>query len=276
MFERYRRYIATLGGLTLVLSLFVLAAQAQTVRQPESTQVNQLGNTARYASRLTGEALVCSPGSDRDDEIYKCRAAPKLRFIDHVVRVFFRFVRDPIALLTLGLFVIGGVQVEIGRRTALRQLRAYVFLDHTSLHDGSTANPPWPQQQVGTPAIVSVVKNFGQTPAYDVLHWSVVDVKRATEEYLLIPQAPLSNTSAAILPPTSTIPRVRTFHRLLTPHEIAEIETGVSAIFYYGRIEFRDAFKRKRVMNYRLKYTGAWPPPPNASMTYCDGGNHAN
>jgi hypothetical protein len=61
------------------------------------------------------------------------------------------------------------VMVSNGRR----QLRAYIFLDGGALADGMTLNPPRPEH-ANRPGWVAVIKNSGQTPAYNVLTWAEI------------------------------------------------------------------------------------------------------
>jgi hypothetical protein len=66
---------------------------------------------------------------------------------------------------------------------------------------------------------------------------------------------------------------------MLSPQEIEGIKNGSYAVFVYGRIEYRDAFKRPRWSTYKLHYTNsAWPPigKGGAVMTFSPHGNEAN
>ncbi len=77
-------------------------------------------------------------------------------------------------------------QMEI---TAERQLRAYVHLDHVRIED-----------PLGTPKIRARIKNFGQTPGYDVQFW----MRGALREYPLT--LPLQRGSAELSPRTELAP----------------------------------------------------------------------
>jgi hypothetical protein len=55
--------------------------------------------------------------------------------------------------------------------------------------------------------------------------------------------------------------------------EISEIRSFKKAIYVHGRIEYEDAFKRKRFTNFRLVYAGQYPPPPSAVFSFCQEGN---
>jgi len=64
--------------------------------------------------------------------------------------------------------------------------------------------------------------------------------------------------------------------RPLAANEIADIAAGVRAIYVYGRIEYRDAFEKERFANFRLHYSGPYPPVPNAVLYFSEKGNDAN
>jgi hypothetical protein len=120
------------------------------------------------------------------------------------------------------------------------------------------------------------VKNSGQTPAYEVIHWGGLDVRRIDEEPLLIALRPLLRQGMNTIPPGGVI--TKTLHRaaLLSEAEINGIIAGSYAIYIWGRIEYKDAFDRDRFTNYRLKFTGQYPPPAGVTMTFCDGGNETD
>src|SRR5262249_43579801 len=73
----------------------------------------------------------------------------------------------------------------------------------------------------------------------------------------------------------SQMPKHLAFHRALSEDEIEDIRFGRKAIYVYGRAEYRDAFSRKRFSNFRLRYTGVYPPAKGASLSVCDEGNEA-
>ena len=72
------------------------------------------------------------------------------------------------------------------------------------------------------------------------------------------------------------MPKLRWLGRPLTQGEISEILLGSKAIYYYGVIQYRDAFKRKRSTKFRLVYAGKFPPPKGVIFSICEKGNEAN
>jgi hypothetical protein len=161
-------------------------------------------------------------------------------------------------------------------RTAKRQLRAYVVMDASQLGDGTMLTPPQPPR-ANVPGVVALMKNTGQTPAYAVVSWGDIAVMQPLNENRLIPP-PLSgvSVSANTLGAGQTNSKAIWFSRALTQTELTDVANGTQAIYYYGRIEYRDAFKQKRYTNFRLKYQGQFPPLPGVVLLYCSEGNETN
>jgi hypothetical protein len=157
-----------------------------------------------------------------------------------------------------------------------RQLRAYLAVDTVGIFEGNMVSPPQPAR-VNTPGIAMFIKNYGQTPAYKVVSMARIAVIPVIDETLsLVLPAQLEQRFATTLSAGSTFNKALWFDRPLTLNEIADIATGVRAIYAYGRIEYVDAFKKYRVSNFRLHYTGQFPPLPNAVLSISDKGNDAN
>jgi hypothetical protein len=62
----------------------------------------------------------------------------------------------------------------------------------------------------------------------------------------------------------------------LAENELEGIRVGSYAVYVWGRIEYKDAFGMDRFTNYRMKYSGLWPPVGSANLTFCDGGNETD
>ena len=85
-------------------------------------------------------------------------------------------------------------------------------------------------------------------------------------------------TSYSVLGPNVGSTSRRWYNRALTPAEITDIQNGVKAIYLYGRIEYRDAFKsrKKRFTTFRLHYVGLFPPASPSAFTFSTNGNDAD
>jgi hypothetical protein len=170
----------------------------------------------------------------------------------------------------IGLIVTIWVTIVNGRR----QLRAYVFPEEVGIIDGTMLNPPNPIH-FNKPGVVLSFPNSGQTPAYHVVSWAQIEVIEPKDENsLTVPR--LKRIFERPIGANGKMPKAIWFGRVLSPAEIADIGTGKKVIYLHGRLEYRDAFKRKRYSNYRLAYAGKFPPPPNVGMSFTQSGNSAN
>jgi hypothetical protein len=175
-----------------------------------------------------------------------------------------------LTFVTAGLVWVGYQQV----RTTRFQLRAYVFPDSAALVDGTMLNPPIPIH-ANVPGVVLLWKNTGQTPAANVVSWAQIAVIEPINEHTLV-VPPLRNIFATHLGANASGTKSLWFNRPLTPNEIGDVQAGARAICIYGRIEYRDIFEKKRWTNFRLAYSGPFPPPPGVIFNVCDKGNDAH
>jgi hypothetical protein len=156
-----------------------------------------------------------------------------------------------------------------------RQLRAYVLPENAGLMEGNMLTPPQPAR-ANIPGVGMLVKNGGQTPAYDVVSWAQIAVIQVAQENIALAIPPIQRQFPHTLGGGCTFNKSLWFDRQLTAAEIADIAIGTRAIYFYGRIEYRDAFTRTRYTNFRLRYTGQFPPPPNVIFNFSEQGNDAN
>jgi len=189
-----------------------------------------------------------------------------------------------------GLGVIGGVLAWLTiltmRWSSERQLRAYVVVERGII--ANVANPVHNRRdspetvariidpQAGPHAQITI-KNTGQTPAYNLVHWASMDIR----EYPLtteLPPMPQPEHSFWNVLGTS-VPEVKTLRmpRPLTEEEIEGLRNGSRAIYCHGEIMYKDAFK-KRWARYRCMYVA----PAcgiigiGTDLVYCEEGNEAN
>jgi|SRR5579862_584756 len=155
-----------------------------------------------------------------------------------------------------------------------RQLRAYVGPENIGLFEGNMMSPPQ-AARVNVPGIAMLIKNSGQTPAYKVVSWAQIAVIPVKDEHLQLALPKMEERFSNTLSAGSTFNKSLWFDRPLTATEIADLGTGVRAIYLYGRIEYQDAFKKRRFTNFRFHYIGQFPPPPNVILSFSDRGNDA-
>jgi hypothetical protein len=127
-----------------------------------------------------------------------------------------------LALVTAGFAAwFASDQVSVARDTEHRQLRAYIFVTQAGTTGLSTTKP--------TEAHV-VIRNSGQTPAYDLSIRAGVWLR----EFPLAGPLPQQTATARIpLGPGSDYKLEGDIHRQLTDQEIAEVNNGSKAIYVY-------------------------------------------
>jgi hypothetical protein len=147
-------------------------------------------------------------------------------------------------VVTFLLIAVGVAQVTIMRFTARRQLRAYVFIESVEFSD----------IEIGaSPTVVIKVKNYGQTPAYDLGQWAAVGLD--TFPVPQHPPGPLPNSDlprralgngdvASLHPAPDRVP--------LNQADMAAIDAAQSAIWVVGEVRYRDVFRKRRYTRFRL------------------------
>jgi hypothetical protein len=162
--------------------------------------------------------------------------------------------------------------VNLARDNAERQLRAYVFVDSAQVVNVIEGG--------GSPESHVVIKNFGQTPAYDVVNISGI----AMDEYPSPPTLNLTMTDedfgaekpAMAMGPSDTSFSVIPSKRPPVPPEIrSAVINGTWVVYVYGEIRYKDVFGRKQWTKYRLMMGG----PAGTSgglLVGCDDGNQAS
>jgi hypothetical protein len=160
-------------------------------------------------------------------------------------------------------------------RNGRRQLRAYVLPENSGILEGTTLVPPQPAK-ANVPGVGMLIKNGGQTPAYNVISVAKIAVIPVVNENTALPLPPMVQQFPLTLGAGSTFSKALWFDRPLTVQEISDIGIGIQAIYLFGRIEYRDAFKKRHFANFRLHYMGQFPPHPTAYFNFSQRGNDAN
>jgi hypothetical protein len=203
-----------------------------------------------------------------------------------------RLTSDPVAFFTMALaFITGGLAVYTAllwrstsklvsgaEQTAQRQLRAYVHPDSISIYDGSSLSPPR-MDKINVPGVVMTWRNTGESPAKDVVIWSKMAVFAIRSEAKIRPPASLQkqfpNTLGRGIPGNRSL----WYKRALTAAQCEDIASGRLGIYFYGRIEYRDIFNKRRWTNFKFVYTNsAYPPVGNGGGVFniCQSGNTAD
>jgi hypothetical protein len=152
--------------------------------------------------------------------------------------------------------------------TAERQLRAYVLVSSAKVHDFGIERPP--RAEV-------IIKNSGQTPAFDLSPWAGFVIGDFPLNIELIDPPPSIKKSQATLGAGDTSGHLTPAGRPLTKIEIDMIKSGTKAIYVFGEIKYQDIFKKtERTTHYRMMYGGGGGATPDGALIFCEEGNDAN
>jgi hypothetical protein len=178
-----------------------------------------------------------------------------------------------IAALTLALVIVGYVQakriqqtIETMDDTAERQLRAYVWF---------TVSPTRPLM----PTIImrGVIKNTGQTPAYETCFWANTEVfsHPLPVGQVFSTAPPIIDAPRYVVNPGSEHFSDNTSDTPLTEEQMASIMNGTMRLYSWGEIRYIDAFKKERYSRFKLYWQRA-EGPLYGTWVYCDDGNTAS
>ncbi|MHB1959212.1 MAG: hypothetical protein ACYCO5_09290 [Acidobacteriaceae bacterium] len=185
-----------------------------------------------------------------------------------------------IALLTL--FFIAA-QVWLMRSTAQRQLRAYVLAETGTIVN--VANPDksrGPKFKTGAelahsewgPIVKIQIKNTGQTPAYDVVHWAAIYHRELPLKSPLPPMPIEQEFNKSPMGPGIPITKVLFFGPPLSVEQVTSLKDGSAAIYCQGIIRYRDTFMKKHFTRYRLMHCiHGGRIGVNTDLTFCEEGN---
>jgi hypothetical protein len=149
-------------------------------------------------------------------------------------------------------------------RTTRSQLRAYVFVYQSEISDISSDK---------NLTIKVVVKNFGQTPAYNVIIYWGIDIAAfpLVDE---LPRASIEHAKMNLGPGGEQILNFRS-DEPINVEQRARITQKIAAVYIHGEIKYADAFKIQRFTNFRLYKGGhAGVSGPELSVSIDD--NEAN
>jgi hypothetical protein len=134
------------------------------------------------------------------------------------------------ALFTFLTAVFAGKTVQVMQGTAKQQLRAYVLVDDTKLEEDG---PRWLKGKV-------IFKNFGETPASNVVHWTGIGIRPYPLVEGLPPPTKGPAQHAAMGGGGSWTYR---FDRQFTTEEWNAVLDGTAVRFHvYGLIKYRDIY----------------------------------
>jgi hypothetical protein len=155
--------------------------------------------------------------------------------------------------------------VRGAEQTAERQLRAYVMIDNAQIEGVRVGD---------IPSAKLIIKNSGQTPAYNVTHWCSVGygaypftgiVPGGEDEDVALPPRPLA--------PGGLISTWADETRRLDAATMNALLYKSHAVYVVGQIRYEDAFGHRRETDFLLLAGG--PIPPDGTLGCYYHGNRA-
>jgi hypothetical protein len=150
------------------------------------------------------------------------------------------------------------------RRTAQRELRARVFVEHAERFGMLSAS---------SYSVAVTIKNFGKVPAYKCTYKIEVVFRSSIPDASAFP--PLvwqGRETTMVLPPNGTVHALLSMPTgtfSLTQHNQAL--NGVFGVYVYGEIRYRDGFGKNRFSKFRLISSGL--EYNHSRFSFCDQGN---
>lgn len=278
MHGSYRRIIlAAVGWLILAGANHAASYPPKDDQKAAASRRNagtkQAAGTIASAVSITNQPIArdkgCDPGNDKRDSDLCAQWKAADSASDAATYAFWTVVLSAVGT---GLLV---WTLWETRKTTRRELRAYVDVFESGVIDGSKL--PAESPNFGKVGAGIIIKNSGQTPAYNLVHWAEIRVAKFTDQHTLTPPTKLTNLHATTVPAGGVISKPLLLRRKLTRWEQIGVRKETHGIFAFGRIEYTDIFRRRHVTEYRLHYCGAWPLVTEAAnLNFCESGNRSD
>lgn len=269
-----------------LLALGVLAGEHKPLPVKGEDQKNQTQEKKDESNPLPPVACgsgVCKENADNAERYAYYKAHPKEYFKAIVVPA------DAANWILAFFAVIGGIlawrTLTVMRRSSERQLRAYLLPENATI-----SNVADPELAIGPPretaakihypewgAVVMVhIKNMGQTPAHDVLHYADLVFREFPLESPL-PKIPDSGGLIGAPLGPGVFTSKKKDYAPLTPDQLASLRDGKSAFYLYGEVRYSDVFKKRHFTRYRfLHNSGAGPIGVSTFFTFATDGNETD
>jgi hypothetical protein len=249
-----------------------------------------VGSQEKTAPAKTPNANVVSQidSAKNADNGLVAQASSKTESIDSLTRRYMWATIVGVVGAWIGLIVLI-CQTAISRRTAQRQLRAYVLSDSSIIVNVANPIPLYPGQVLpqtdaritntaAGPGAFIQIKNLGQTPAFRVIHWGYICFREYPLNASLPARTPVAaNIPSSVLGPGQTATKMLELNPALTAAQINDLRNGTAAIYVQGEITYLDAFRKNRLTRYRVMYHrmgGAIGV--STGLNFCEEGNDAN
>jgi hypothetical protein len=137
-------------------------------------------------------------------------------------------------------------QVRVSEDQERQSLRSYVGVSEHKIEKVSDGS---------IPSLSLLFKNFGSTPAREVRYWFYTKFDSYPNPKDL-PEQPLRDETI-ILFPTDTFGPAFNLDKALNSTDIAGLEKGDRRLYFYGKVNYLDAFGCLHFTKFRLIYGGA-------------------
>lgn len=170
-------------------------------------------------------------------------------------------------------------QAIIARQTMRRQLRAYVGYHNATigwLRDGDRDSYGYRPERPGHAIAGIVIKNYGQTPAHDVMHIGGVVISEYPDPSnpMRISVESFQGAARSVMFPNDEAGTTVNHHQLTDAQWTALHEHH--RFYVHGVIRYRDVFGMEHETRYRVVYPKTGIPPETGDggrMDYCKDGN---
>jgi len=154
--------------------------------------------------------------------------------------------------------------------TSRHQLRAYVGIDLNSDAAHIEVSP-----RDRSISVKMLIRNFGQTPAFKLQVLSRIEIREKPLIGMLAKNiAPTSQSIVTLNPEQTIFVTEKADDIIITPSDSQDIIFEMKAIYFSGRIEFIDIFKKERWVDFAMySHDGNGG---NASFWLCDTGNSSS
>lgn len=251
-------------GIVFVV-LFAGVAHSKENPNSETTETKKAPDNEQRGSNNNPITVKILPSPDADtkaakEEHYREEKASEDKWLTRST-VWLAFVTTPLAVFTALLWIATWRLVKGAEDTAKRQLRAYVSVASAEIIDLNAGLIPVAHLRV---------KNFGQTPAYDLVAIGGIAVGESFDR-LPAPTGPsvMSRSSLSI---GAISDQYHPAPRPLRPEEMAAILAGTMTLWVYGEFQYRDTFNINHSISYRFQ-TGGTAGVRGTNLAVCEEGN---
>jgi hypothetical protein len=247
-------------------------------RAAQGQQKGDASSYARFRSYIDASAGYCTSERPNAPSEWRKKFICESKITDAVI-----------AALTFFLAIFTGLLVWVGNKqekTTRRQMRAFIYLNNGSIYNIASPLAPLAIYKPTGAELISpsegplaqlTIKNSGPTPAFKVAHLGGICISDYPLSGELPPLIRVKNPPSSAIPPEGINTKNVRIALPLTSDQIAGLRNGTMAIWVYGEITYRDAFRRKRVSQYRLFHNNASGAiGVSTDLTWAEGGNEAN